>query len=309
MGKKDSVTLEMVWGAAQAAARKHNCSIQEITSRQVQEHMPHGSDGCLAAFLRQVKIQDIDSKAFDLNVFSAGFKAGIVAEMRRFVDQAVEAARQEARVTEEIFLQVCNDLDEAKNIISVLRSEKDAIELRTNTEVRRLELELADTRARLTVNDEVKATLVEARDAAVTAHGEAREETTRLAGRVAEITKELGAEKARAFSLQQRLAESEQKQEATAKEAALAKQSAAHAESIAAEHKERLRDLREELSQFKTDRGELQARVSETLERLAKAETRAAVAEARVPPQKKPPSNGGTTTSNKTGVLTKLGDG
>lgn len=66
MAKNDNpVTLEMTWGAAQAAARKHNCSIQELTNNQVREHISHGSDGCVAAFLRQVKIQELDTKAFD----------------------------------------------------------------------------------------------------------------------------------------------------------------------------------------------------------------------------------------------------
>jgi len=312
MAKNENpVTLEMTWGAAQAAARKHNCNIQELTNSQVREHMPHGSDGCVAAFLRQVKIQDLDTKVFDLNVISPGFKAGIVAEIRRFVDQAVETARKEARVTEEMFDEICKGMDEAQETIATLRNDLAASKSRNGSEIRHLELDLAAARERLNGTEEVRATLAEARDAAVRAQGEARDEVTRLTVRLAEVTNELSAERSMASSLHQRLAESERAREAAAQKAALAEQRAAHAKSAAEEQKERVRDLRNELSQAKVDRNDLQARVSGLLERLGQAETRAAVAEARLPSEKKkPPSNGGGTKADmRSAPATEGGDG
>lgn len=283
MAKKENpVTLEMVWGAAQAAAQKFGCSIQELTNDQVKKHMSHGSPGCIAAFLRQVKIQVLDSKAFDINVFSPGFKAGIVAEFRRFVDQAVAEARQEARVTEEMFDGICKDLDAAQETIVTLRNDLAASTSRGSDEIRRLELEQATTRERLAAAETAQAALAEA-----------REEITRLNARLAEGTSELSAERSKASSLDQRLTDSERQREAAAQKAALAEQRATHAESIVTEQKERVRDLRDELSQANSDRTALQARVTELLERLGLAETRAAVAEAQLPTEKiKPASKG-----------------
>lgn len=295
----DPVTLEMTWGAAEAAARKHKCNIQDLTNKQVREMMPHGSDGCINAFFRQVRIQDLDAQKFDLNIFSPGFRAAIISEIRRFVDNAVEAERIVARVTDEMFDQSCRDLDAAQETIVNLQSELAKCNSWKSEEIRRLELELADARARLAATEEVKATLVEVRDAALRAQDEAREEATRLTGRLAEVTNELSIDRSRASSLQHRLAESERERETAAQKAALAEQRAAHAESTAEEQKERVRDLRDELSQAKADRNELQRRVSELLERLGKTETRAAVAEARLPAEKKPSGNGGAKPDKK----------
>jgi len=297
MAKNENpVTLEMTWGAVHAAARRYNCSIQELSNSQVREHMSHGSDGCVAAFFRQIKIQDLDAQAFDVAV-SPSLKAEFVAEIRRRVDHAVDATRQEARVTEQMFDAICKDLDAAQETISSLRHDLAASSSRNGDEIRRLELDLATARERLAATEEVKATLSEARDAAIRALNEDREEANRLKVCLAEVTNELSVERSMTTSSKQRLAESEREREAASQNAALAEQRAAHAEATTRELKDRVSELRDELSQAKSDRRELEAKVAQLHERLSKAETRAAVAETQIPvSKKKPPTNGGSTT-------------
>jgi chromosome segregation ATPase len=207
-----------------------------------------------------------------------------------------------------MFDEICKDLDSAQETISTLRHNLAASDSRNGDEFRRLELDRAAVRERLAATEEVKTTLVEARDAAIRAQGEARDEATRLTGRLAAMTSELSAERSRASFLQQRLAESEREREAAAQKTILAEQRAAHADSTAGEQKERVRELRDELSHAKDDRAELQARTSALLERLGQAETRAAIAEAQLKaPQKKPPIVANPST--KRGSTAKGGNG
>jgi chromosome segregation ATPase len=270
MAKNDNpVTLEMTWAAAQAAARKHNCTIQALTNKQVEELMPYGSSGCIAAFLRQVRIQDLAAQAFDLNVFSPPFKSAIVTEMRRFVENAVEVVRQETRVTEEVFDQCCKDLDEAQETISTLRSELAANALKTGEETRRLELEIAGARERLAALQEAKSALTAARDESARAHESARNEIMNLRVGLAEVTHQNEADRVAVTLLQQRLTEAERDREAAAQKAALAEQRAAHAESLAAEQKERIKELRDELSEAKVDRRSLEAKLTTLQEQQA----------------------------------------
>jgi chromosome segregation ATPase len=253
-------------------------------------------------------MQALDAQAFDVAV-SPSLKAGLVAEIRQRVDQAVAAAHQEARITEEMFHAICKDLDTAQETINTLRNDLAASTSRNGDEIRRLELDLAAARERLVGAEEAKGTMAEARDTAIRAQGEAREEVTRLTVHLAEVNNELSAERSRAFSLQQRLAEAEREREAAAQKAALDEQRAAHAESTAEGQKERVRDLRDELSDAKAGRAELQARVSDLLERLGQAEIRAAVAEERAP-KKKPSSKGGVTAADtKNASATEGGNG
>ncbi|OGR34284.1 MAG: hypothetical protein A2091_13020 [Desulfuromonadales bacterium GWD2_61_12] len=140
---KDSIALDDVRSAMENLAQKHMCSIYDVEIAQVQSALGKGSNGTIGAFLKQVKQECINARAFDRANFSTQLKSAIKEEIDRFADNARENADEARSQLARDYVELSTLHANAEVHISELEKSIESQKIEADNENRRLAGELA----------------------------------------------------------------------------------------------------------------------------------------------------------------------
>lgn len=104
---KNSPTLKNVTTVAYGIAKERGISILEVTAKDIIDVMGKGSDGYLSAHLQTLKCEYLASKCFEAKDGCVSVMASVNNLIDDCVKKAEERIRAEAKVTQELFDEVC----------------------------------------------------------------------------------------------------------------------------------------------------------------------------------------------------------
>lgn len=99
---KDDINLQQVRAIVEQIARKEKCCITQVEIKQVQTLLGKGNNGTVGAYLKQVKQEFINSKAFDRANISMQLKSVVMEEIDRFADNARDNANENLEMIERL---------------------------------------------------------------------------------------------------------------------------------------------------------------------------------------------------------------
>lgn len=97
---KDDITLEQVRAIMEQIARKHEICITQVEIKPVQATLGKGNNGTVGAYVKQVKEEFTNSKAYDRANISMQLKSAIMNEIDRFADNARDNANENLETIE-----------------------------------------------------------------------------------------------------------------------------------------------------------------------------------------------------------------
>lgn len=182
MARKQEVTLDDVRATAERLRGEDPRT--DISARDIIDLLGRGSAGVVNAHLREVKVEWIQAEKYQYLELSPMLRAYIFAEVSRAAREADNAARRECNVTVHHWKKVIQANEVAERQVAALETELAAARQDAAEKISRLEAELAETRGRLIVSEEVRSTLAASLQEA---HEQSRQVRSELEARIANL--------------------------------------------------------------------------------------------------------------------------
>jgi chromosome segregation ATPase len=247
---KNDITLEQVRAIMEKLARDEECCITQIEIQQTQAILGKGNNGTVGAYVKQVKHEFSKSKEYDRANISMQLKSMLMEEIDRFADNARDNANENLDTIERdneelrhLNIQVHEANDELQKQIQALQD-------KTNTDLRIAAEDLAKAQERLASAQENQTTLTTNLESCRSDLKAANEENRRLSKESGRMEAEIEHFSSKATELSERVDKADRDREAALQKSALAEQAAAL-------HKETIDRLEKQISTMESDMDEL----------------------------------------------------
>lgn len=269
--RKEEITLALVRRTMEDLARAKGCIIQQIELRHVMDEIGSGSNGTVGAFVKQVKQDHINARAYDRSNISTELKSALILEIDRFANNARENATEELKAISSLNDELCEKVDQADETIRNLEDALKTQQAEAAKEARHLKDELVQANVKIESHavtiDQQKAELASCRDELAAKNADA----TTLNRQLGKLEAELKSASTEASAAREALAQAISSREEADKGSALAEQAAAHKQETIDMLKGELGKLEGQLGEMKSQASELSAQHDRLLQKLEEA--------------------------------------
>lgn len=256
---KDSITLNQVRAIMEMLAQKHDRPIVSIEISQVQNEIGRGSNGTIGAFVKTVRQEHINAKAYDRSNISPHLKSALMEEIDRFADNARENAAEELEAISSLNNELSEQIDQAEEMIRDLEETNHIQQADAAKEAGRLNDELVRAKAKIDSDKEI---IDQQKDEMATCQNNLADkntETINLNQQLGTLQAELKSARSEASDASKELVEASSRLNEAEKKTALAKQ--------ASEHKQQTIDmLTNQIGKLDEQIGDKKARINELTE-------------------------------------------
>jgi chromosome segregation ATPase len=232
-------------------ANKQGCCITEIEIISVQEEIGKGSNGTIGAYVKQVKQEYINAKAYDRANISQQLKSAIKEEIDRFADNARENVTDELAAVERLNDELLGIVDGADETIRDLEKDLKSQRAVADKEIRHLGDELVKAVEKIESHKET----IEQHKTDLAAY---RAEISGANAREVNLIKQVGSLEADLATSRQLTAETVDKlnetlgkREEAERKMLLAEQSSAHHQNMIAHVTNQMKTLEQQINDLK----------------------------------------------------------
>ena len=232
MIKKDDISLEQVRAAMETLARKAGCCVTEIEIRPVQAELGKGSNGTIGAFVKHVKMEYVNSKAYDRTNFSVRLKSALVEEINAFVDNARQNASEGMACLSRDHGELLRMNQESRETIDALSAELEEQQKKTGQEMGKLFDELARSKQKIADQQETEERIKEDAEAYRKDLVEANQRTAELNRQIGRLESDVEAKSSERDNLSAKLNETEKTLASAQTTVALCEQAVKHQKEV-----------------------------------------------------------------------------